>query len=308
MDKKYTRLIVQVISSIGINGNLNGFIKGTIFQGKSKQICVPVLNCYSCPGALGSCPIGSMQAVIGSIRYNFSFYVLGSISLIGILFGRLICGWLCPFGLIQELLHKVPLPKISVPSKVHNILKYMKYIILAVFVLLLPLAGALTSDMGTSDPYFCKLICPAGTLEGGIPLVLLNNDLKGALGFLYAWKVSLLAAIVILSMMIYRVFCKYLCPLGAFYALFNRFSFYSMNVDKSKCMSCNACARTCRMNVKIYENPNSGECIRCGECVKACSFNAISKGFKNRKPEMPLLEEHLKLEEQYMKGKEVNNV
>lgn len=296
MGKKYTRRIVQVISSIGINGNLNGFIKGNIFQGKSKQICVPVLNCYSCPGALGSCPIGSMQAVIGSIRYNFSFYVLGFISLIGILFGRLVCGWLCPFGLIQELLHKVPLGKINIPSKVHNILKYMKYVILAVFVFLLPIAFALTSDMGTSDPYFCKLICPAGTLEGGIPLVLLNDDLKGALGFLYAWKVSLLIGIVILSMMIYRVFCKYLCPLGAFYALFNRFSFYSMYVDKSKCMSCNACARACRMGVKVYENPNSGECIRCGECVRACSFNAISKGFGNKRSEMPLPEGHVELE------------
>lgn len=276
-----------------MNGYFKGFIEGGIYKGKLKNMCVPVLNCYSCPGAMGACPIGSLQAVIGSIRYNFSFYVLGFISLIGVLFGRLVCGWLCPFGFIQELIHKIPIPKIKVNERVHNVLKYLKYVILLLFVLLLPLGEALLNDMGTSDPYFCKYICPAGTLEGGIPLVLLNKELRGAIGLIYAWKISLLVVIVILSMMIYRVFCKYLCPLGAFYAMLNRFSFYSLRVDKDKCVSCNACVRACKMNVKVYENPNDGECIRCGECVKACSFNAISKGFRNRKLEKEVIKEHI---------------
>ncbi len=293
MVKNSKRTIVQIISSIGMNGYFKGFIEGGIYKGKLKNMCVPVLNCYSCPGAMGACPIGSLQAVIGSIRYNFSFYVLGFISLIGILFGRLVCGWLCPFGFIQELLHKIPILKIKVNERVHNVLKYLKYVILLLFVLLLPLGEALLNDMGTSDPYFCKYICPAGTLEGGIPLVLLNKELRGAIGLIYAWKVSLLVAIVILSMMIYRAFCKYLCPLGAFYAMLNRFSFYSLRVDKDKCVSCNACVRACKMNVKVYENPNDGECIRCGECVKACSFNAISKGFRNRKLEKEVIKEHI---------------
>lgn len=296
MGKIPRRHIVQIVSSIGMNGYLKGFAKGEIFKGKSKIVCVPVLNCYSCPGAVGACPIGSMQAVIGSIRYNFSFYILGFLSLIGVLFGRLVCGWLCPFGLVQELLNKIPFPKIKIKEKVHNVLKYFKYVVLAVFVILLPLVGALTSDMGTSDPYYCKLICPAGTLEGGIPLVLLNNDLKGAIGFIFEWKVLLLMIVVILSMAIYRVFCKYVCPLGAFYSLLNRFSFYSLQVDKNKCISCNACVRACKMNVKVYENPNSGECIRCGECVKVCPYNAISKGFKHNEIKKVPLNEHVTTE------------
>lgn len=282
MASNIKRRIVQVGSSIATNGYLKGFFNGTIFKGQSKHICVPGLNCYSCPGALGACPIGSMQAVIGSIRYNFSLYIFGFVSLIGVLFGRLICGWVCPFGLIQELLHKIPIPKIKVNAKVNNILKYLKYVILLLFVLILPLRGALLSDLGTSDPYFCKYICPAGTLEGGIPLVLLNKDLKSAIGFLFAWKVSLLIVIIVLSITVYRVFCRYICPLGAFYSLFNRISFYSINVDKSKCVSCNACTRACKMNIKVYETPNNAECIRCGECAKACSFKVISTGFKNK--------------------------
>lgn len=279
MDNRVKRKLIQIISTVAINGHFKGFINGKIYGGKLKNLCVPVLNCYSCPGALGSCPIGSFQSVIGSIKYNFSYYVLGFIALVGVLLGRLVCGWLCPFGFIQELLHKIPIPKLKISNGVHNVLKYLKYVVLMIFVLLLPLIGALKSDIGTSDPYFCKIICPAGTLEGGIPLVLLNKELQGALGFLYIWKVSILLAIIVLSMIIYRVFCKYLCPLGAFYALFNKISFYSLRVDKDKCVSCNACTKACKMNIKVFENPNSGECIRCGECVKACSFNAISKGF-----------------------------
>ncbi|MBU3126884.1 4Fe-4S binding protein [Clostridium tagluense] len=282
MVKDFRRRIVQVVSSIAINGNLKGFKNGTIYKGNFKKICVPGLNCYSCPGAMGSCPIGSMQAVIGSIRYNVSYYVLGFASLFGILFGRLICGWVCPFGLIQELLHKIPFPKIKVSSKVNNVLKYLKYVILAVFVIILPLGAALLNDLGNSDPYFCKLICPAGTLEGGIPLVLSNKELRGAIGFLFAWKVSLLIIIIFLSMSVYRVFCRYICPLGAFYSLFNPISFYSFKVNKSKCVSCNKCTNACKLDIKVYENPNSRECIRCGECIKTCPKNAISKGFRHK--------------------------
>lgn len=87
--------------------------------------------------------------------------------------------------------------------------------------------------------------------------------------------------------------CGWLCPLGAFYSLFNCFSFYSLQLDKNKCVSCNACVRACKMDIKVYENPNSGECIRCGECVKACLFNAISNGFKHKEIKDVSLKEHI---------------
>lgn len=273
MDK---RTITQIIASIATNANISGFFKGNIYKGNVKSICVPGLNCYSCPGAMGSCPIGSLQAVIGTIKYEFSLYVLGFMSLFGVIFGRFICGWLCPFGLIQDLLYKVPSKKIKVPNKVNNVLKYLKYIILILFVIILPMF--LVNEFGISPPYFCEFICPVGTLEGGIPLVLSNESLRGAVGYLFGWKMFILISIILLSVFIYRPFCRYVCPLGAFYSLFNKISFYKYEIDKTKCTSCSACQSKCKMDIKVYEDPNSLECIRCGECSKICPNKCIKKG------------------------------
>lgn len=275
MDKKINvRHIIQLIATLITNSNIKGFWEGKIYTGKTKTLCVPGLNCYSCPGALGACPIGSLQAVIGSFKYNFSLYVTGFLGLIGITLGRFVCGFLCPFGFIQDLLNKIPSPKIKIREKINGVLKYLKYIILVVFVILLPIV--MQDELGISDPYFCKYICPSGTLSGGIPLLLKNESLRGAIGFLFNWKLTILIIIVILSVIIYRPFCRYLCPLGAIYAVLNPISFLKLKVDESKCNGCKACSRKCKMDIKVYKTPNSPECIRCGECRKVCKNNAIS--------------------------------
>ncbi|WP_315167400.1 4Fe-4S binding protein [Metaclostridioides mangenotii] len=277
MDK---RIITQTITTIVTNLNAKGYLEGNIYKGNTKQICVPGLNCYSCPGALGSCPIGSLQAVIGTVKYNLSFYVIGLMTLFGVIFGRFICGWLCPFGFFEDLLHKIPSKKIKVSNKINNILKYLKYIILIFFVILFPMF--LVNEFGISPPYFCEFICPAGTLGAGIPLVLLNKSLRGAIGYLFAWKMLILIIIIILSIFIYRPFCRYLCPLGAFYSLFNKVSFFKYEIDKDKCTSCNTCTQKCKMNIEIYKKPNSLECIRCGDCIKTCATQSIKKRIKFR--------------------------
>lgn len=266
------RLWVQVIFTALTNGYVLGFAKGKIYQGGSKQVCVPGLNCYSCPGAVGSCPIGSLQAVIGSRNFNVSFYVIGFLMIIGSLMGRFVCGWLCPFGLIQDLLHKIPIKKIQRVSG-DKYLRYLKYVVLMVFVIGMPLL--LTGKSGYSSPWFCKLICPSGTLLGGIPLVSTNPNLQKVIGFLFGWKMGILLLVVVASILIYRPFCKYLCPLGAIYGLFNRFSLYRYEIDSSKCTKCGLCHKKCEMGVKVYENPNSAECIRCGKCMKVCPNQAI---------------------------------
>lgn len=272
--KKHLRLCVQIFFTAITNGYILGFPKGTIYRGATKKICVPGLNCYSCPGAIGSCPIGSLQAVIGNKNYKFSFYVIGFLMILGSLLGRFVCGWLCPFGLIQDLFHKIPFIKKIRQLPFDKPLRYLKYVILVVFVIGMPLL--LVNQSGYGSPWFCKLICPSGTLLGGIPLVSKNPGLQRTIGFLFGWKVSILILILVLSILIYRPFCKYLCPLGAIYGIFNRFSLYHYEIDASKCTHCGLCQKTCQMGVNICETPNSAECIRCGKCKDVCPKHAIS--------------------------------
>ena len=272
---------IQAAAALLTNGHLDGFWKGKIYSGPLKTACVPGLNCYSCPGALGSCPIGALQAVVSGNKHNFAFYVFGILLLFGALLGRVVCGFLCPFGWIQELLHKIPGRKLKVKPAVDRPLRFLKYGVLALFVLALPAFAV--DAFGLGAPWFCKWICPAGTLEGGIPLVLTNASLRAGLGFTFWWKLSLLALTLIGSVLIYRPFCKYVCPLGAFYALCNRWSLARMTLDREKCTSCGACERACPMQVQILKEINSAECIRCGKCASICPHAAID-GLRLRAP------------------------
>lgn len=285
MDKKkqseWKRHRFQILWAFLTNSYLVGFAKGKIYDGKLKNLCVPGLNCYSCPGALGSCPIGAMQAVIGSWNFRMAFYVAGFLVFVGALMGRFVCGWLCPFGLIQDFLHKIPFVKKISTFRGDWLLRKLKYVIFLVFVILLPMF--VVDMLGQGAPYFCKLICPAGTLEGGIPLVLLNSAMRTAVGWLYAWKNVLLVVIVLLSVVIYRPFCKYICPLGAVYSVFNPIAVFRYRVDKEACTHCGACAKACKMQVDPSETPNHPECIRCGSCKKVCPTGAIYSGINCRK-------------------------
>lgn len=275
---KNIRLIIQTGWTLLTNGFLVGFVQGKIYNGKLKNICLPGLNCYSCPGSLGSCPIGALQAVLGSNKYKISFYLLGFFLIVGTIFGRFVCGFLCPFGLVQELLHKIPFPKKIKTFKGDRILRWLKYGILVVFVILLPLF--VVDAAGSGAPWFCKWICPAGTLEGGIPLVFMNPALQRTVGFLFTWKLTILGIVILLSIMIWRPFCKYICPLGAIYALFNKVSIYRYQVDNQKCTHCDQCNKSCPMNIHPQKETNHPECVRCGKCKNACSAGAISSGFK----------------------------
>lgn len=276
MDK---RSITQVCAVLITNANFKGFFQGKIFRGEIKKICVPGLNCYSCPGAVGACPIGAMQAVIGTVKYNFSFYAAGLMALMGVILGRFICGWLCPFGFIQDLLYKIPTRKMKVKKQINAVLKYLKYIIFLVFVILFPML--LVNEFGLGAPYFCEYICPTGTLEGGIPLVIMEKSLRNALGLMFAWKLLILVIIMLLAVFVYRPFCRYICPLGAFYSLFNKISIYRYRIDKDKCTSCLSCTSKCKVGIEVYKDPNSLECIRCGECIKACHQKAIKSTFSD---------------------------
>lgn len=262
------------------NGYVKGFTDGSVYTGPLKSFCLPGLNCYSCPGALGSCPIGAVQAVITTRNFSFSYYMAGFFLIAGALLGRFVCGWLCPFGLVQDLLYKIPVGRKITTVLGDRYLRLVKYGILLVFVILLPMF--VLDIVGQGEPWFCKWICPSGTLFAGWPLVLVNDGIRRTAGFLFAWKNLILVALILLSIVLYRPFCKYLCPLGAIYGLFNPISLYRHRIDAAKCTNCKDCQRACRMNIRVDKNPNSAECIRCGDCISACPSNAISRDGAHR--------------------------
>lgn len=262
------RLAVQAVAALAQNANIKGFLTGKIYRGSLKSVCVPGLNCYSCPGALGACPIGSLQSFLSARKFRLPFYVCGLLIFFGVLLGRAVCGFLCPFGLLQDLLYKIPFFKKINTFRGDRPLRYLKYLVLAVFVVALPLAFR-------SLPAFCKYICPSGTASG-ILLTVADSRLVSALGGRFALKCSILAATVISALALYRPFCKYLCPLGALYSFFNKVSFFRLSLDTSKCVSCGKCAEACRMGVDPVKAPDDIECIRCGRCADKCPAGALS--------------------------------
>lgn len=305
------RLAIQLFFSALTNSYVTGFAAGKIYQGNLKNLCHPGLNCYSCPGARLACPIGSLQAVIGSRGFNISLYVFGFMLLVGATLGRMVCGFLCPFGMVQELLHKIPFPKKIKTFRGDRMLRKLKYVLLIVFVIALPLL--IVNPAGESSPYFCKLVCPAGALEGAVPLVVfppqtagaaalpggLTLDLPGGApkvelmdqgsaaryetGTLFIWKISLMAAVLLVSVLIYRPFCRYLCPLGAVYGALNPVALYRLRLDEKACVHCGACKRACGMALDPTSQLNHPECVRCGDCVNACPVDALSMGFGCKK-------------------------
>jgi len=265
-----TRRLVQVYSALLYNAHLKGFVTGEIYRGSAKALCVPGLNCYSCPGAVGACPLGALQNALASAGHRAGWYVFGILLLFGVMLGRTVCGWLCPLGWMQELLHRIPTPKIR-KSAVTRALTWLKYIVLAVFVIALPLWFGLAHD--TPLPAFCKFICPAGTLEGAMGLLPANPDFFSMLGILFTQKYVIMLVVALACVFCYRSFCRFLCPLGAIYSLFGRFSVIGIRVDPDRCSRCGACVRHCEMDVL---HAGDRECIHCGKCMEHCSEGAIS--------------------------------
>ncbi len=265
------RRLIQWYAALICNAHIGGFAAGSIYTGQSKALCVPGLNCYSCPGAVGACPLGALQNALASSGHRAPFYVFGILMLYGLILGRTVCGFLCPMGLIQDLLHRIPTPKIR-KGRATRVLSLLKYVILGVFVVCVPLWYALQDY---PLPAFCKYICPAGTLEGAVALLSnsANVDKYSMLGILFTRKFVILVTILLLCVFLYRTFCRFLCPLGAIYGLFSRLALIGVRVDGDKCTDCGRCVGVCKMDIRRV---GDRECIQCGECIGACPTKAIT--------------------------------
>ena len=272
------RRIIQVYAALLTNANLKGFVEGQIYQNTAevnavtKNLCTPGLNCYSCPGAVAACPLGSLQNSLGSSNTTTPYYILGILALLGLSLARTICGFLCPFGFAQEMLYKIKTPKAK-KSAFTRLLSYLKYLLLIVLVIAVPL-------IYHNVPAFCKYICPAGTFEGSVGLLANkgNSDFYSMLGYLFSWKFVLLVMCIVLCIFVYRGFCRFFCPLGAIYGFFNRIALIGVKLEKSKCIDCGMCISKCKMDIREV---GDHECINCGECIPVCPTKAISwKGGK----------------------------
>jgi ferredoxin-type protein NapH len=276
------RKTVQLGSFLSANLYFSGWLNGTIYTGVSKVAMIPGLHCYSCPSSVLACPAGSLQSILATPGFwgmlatgrpdaLIVLAVAGFIALVGLIAGRFACGWLCPFGLLQEVLHRIPLPELSFQES----LRPAKYAMLFILVLALP-AFLRPVAGGSGDPWFCKIVCPAGTALAGWPLVSASGGMFQT-GFLFRWKSSVAVLILLWSMTVQRPFCRSLCPLGAAWGLFGRVSLFRMRVSES-CVNCGKCGTVCPMGIEVTKAPSSTECIRCGQCENICPVSAISQG------------------------------
>lgn len=288
------RRLVQTLMAIITNAYLLFPFSSAIYQGPLKSLCNPGLHCYSCPAAVLSCPVGAFQNMLGSLRlslqsgvFHIGSVVVGYLGIIGVISGRFPCGWLCPFGLIQDLLYKIRTPKLKLPS----FFNYLRYGVLIVLVILLPLFWL--DNLGMGQPWFCKLLCPSGTLTGALPLLIIKPALLQNIGFFFWHKIFWLVVILVGAVLISRFFCRILCPLGAFYGLFNRVSFFCLQFDEEKCVHCLACERRCPTGCRPYKDANSAACINCLRCIEACRFGALA--FQRRPGKAAALPEKAKV-------------
>lgn len=226
-------------------------------------MCAPVFHCYACPLSTFACPIGVI-AQFGALHI-FPFVAIGLLVTVGALFGTLICGWVCPFGFLQDLFAKVPTPKFDPPKWT----SHFRYVVLIGTVLAIPYF------FGEGHPLFICRVCPAGGLEAAAP----NMVSQAAAGQDIAWPNALKISIVVLFLgavfFIRRPWCRIFCPLGAIFSVFNRFSAFFLHFDPSKCTSCERCHKLCEYGIEPEKSPNDSRCIRCLECT-SCSPEALT--------------------------------
>ncbi|MCX7000957.1 MAG: 4Fe-4S binding protein [Candidatus Sumerlaeota bacterium] len=248
------RKTVQIISLLFLHSS---------WGPQAKWFCNPVLSCHSCALSWFACPIGVLVHFSG--YHIFPFLVAGMLLLFGVLIGRLFCGWVCPFGLAQDVLHKIPGRKFALPEWASS----GKYLVLLFMVLLIPFLA------GESTMYsFCR-ICPAATLQVSLPYLISSGFATISAATVVRWGVLII--VIYFAIRSSRSFCKAICPIGAIMALLNYISFVVVRLPKDACVSCQSCDSSCPMNVRpseraIKEIPvnRTPDCIVCHDCKRAC--------------------------------------
>jgi polyferredoxin len=250
------RRIIQSISLIFLHSSFWNWAQ-------VKWLCNPVLSCHSCPLAIFACPVGVFVHYSG--YHVIPYLAVGTVLFLGVLFGRLLCGWVCPFGFLQDLLYKIP----TVKFVLWDWTRFVKYGVLIVMVFLLPFfLGELTYLS------FCR-ICPAAALQSTLPRMIDTG--VDVLQTAVVVKLGLLVFFLVLSTLSNRAFCKVFCPIGAMLAPLNLISFWKIKPSTMTCVKCSWCDNKCPPNgapsSRISEEvpPNRVmDCVYCYECKQAC--------------------------------------
>jgi polyferredoxin len=228
-------------------------------------MCSPVFHCYACPLSTFACPIGVIAQF--SALHIFPFIAIGLLIAVGALFGSLICGWVCPFGFLQDLVAKVPTPRFDLPKWTG----YFRYVILIATVLAIPYF------FGEEHPLFVCRICPAGALEAAVPNMVGQAIAGKEIVWPNAVKLAVLSLFLIAIFFMRRPWCRLLCPLGATFSLFNRVSAFFLRFNAGECTYCERCHKLCEYGIEPEKAPNALRCVRCLECTR-CSPEALTLG------------------------------
>ena len=228
-------------------------------------MCSPVFHCYACPLSTFACPIGVIAQF--SALHIFPFIAVGLLIAVGALFGSLICGWICPFGFLQDLAGKVPTPKFDLPKWTGH----LRYVVLIGTVLAVPYF------FGEEHPLFVCRVCPAGALEAAVPAMVAQAVTGRQIVWPNALKLTILVLFLIAIFFVKRPWCRILCPLGAIFSLFNRVSAFFVRFNADKCTHCERCHKLCEYGIEPEKTPNNLRCIRCLECTQ-CGPEALNLG------------------------------
>jgi ferredoxin-type protein NapH len=238
------------------------------------SVCSPVFHCYACPWATFACPIGVIAQF--SALHVFPFVAVGTLIVFGSLFGGFMCGWVCPFGFLQDLFAKIPTPKFTLPMRAG----YLRYVVLVGLVVVGPyLFGEKPVKVaGVDVPVFICRVCPAGALEGAVPNVA-DAMVNGAANVPWpsTLKLVILGLFLVAVFFVRRPWCTLFCPLGAIFGLFNRVAFFGLRFHDTKCIDCKNCRSMCQYGGTVEDRVDSVTCNRClaGEKCQAVTLTTV---------------------------------